>query len=159
MKKHLMRTLAALLTVAMLLPLMTAVNVVFAEEVQLFEEDFSRFSEYEVGQKLTKGDGFGDTPPSTASVQKRYKNPCVGMDFASGYENPDDKVYYIPGTYEIVEEGTEGALCTDLASYGLISGRDSNIDKGLHVKNPAISYEEHEKIIVEVKYFLNKGSF
>ncbi len=158
MKKRITRTLAMLLMIAMLLPLITVMTVASAEEVLLYGDDFSRLSGYDRGQKVTKSDGFAAVPSST-SVQRHRADVVLQIDFASGYENPDDTVYYIPGgSYEIVEEGTEGALCTDMASYGLISGKDSNLDKALQMNNPAISHTEYRTVVIEVKYYFEKGS-
>ncbi len=159
MKKGLHRCLSLALALAMLMPFFSFLEV-FASgtETVLYSEDFSRFDGYREGTVLTQADGFGSVIPSTTAVQKSNENTFLQIDFASGYEAPDEKVWYLPDTYALVEEGTEGALCTDRASFGLISGNDTNIDKNLTLKNSAVSYTDHPRVVLEVKYYLSEDA-
>lgn len=159
MKRALQRGIAAFLAAMMLLPLIS-VSPVFAEatETLLYAEDFSRFDAREVGAALTRADGFGTAIPSTTRVQRENGNTFLRVDFVSGYSTPEEKVWYLPDTYAIVDEGTEGALCTDRASFGLISGNDPNIDKNLTLENRAVSYTEHRRVVLEVQYYLSEDA-
>ena len=140
MKKLFYRAISLVLMLSMLIPLLSFSTVLAAEtESELFVEDFSRLDSYSTGTKLTKNDGFSTTIPSTTAVQRKGGNTFLRVDIASGAANPNETVYYLPDTYALVDAGTEGALCTDRASYGLISGSDPNIDKNLTVKNSAVS--------------------
>lgn len=159
MKNTFRRFLTLCLALAMLLPLISVPSV-FAQstEAVLYAEDFSRFDGTAVGTHLTRNNGFSTAIPSTTSVQREGKNTFLRIDLASGYANPDEKVWFLPDTYAIVEEGTEGAVCTDYASFGLISGNDPNVDKNLTLKNGAVSYTEHSRVVLEVKYYLSEDA-
>jgi len=154
------RCLALLLLGGMLFPLLPFHTAVSAEgEALIYSEDFSRFDEMEAGRTLSQADGFAAKPPSTTAVQRENGNTFLRVDIASGHETPDETVYYLPDTnYTIVDAETEGALCTDRASYGLISGVDPNIDKNLTLKNNAVSYAEHSVVVLEAKYYFSEDA-
>ncbi len=159
MKKRVCKLLALVLALSMILPLvLIPTTVLAAEETELYREDFSLFSEMEEGTFLTREDGFSNDIPSTTRVQKDGDNTYLRVDLASA-NDPNETVYFLNNsTYDIVEEGTEGAHSTDAASFGLISGKDPNLDKNLQLLHPAVSHTEHQTVILESKYYLEMGS-
>ena len=159
MKKTFLRSVSLLLLLAMLLPMATVATAAdVKKEFSIFYEDFSQFSEREEGSFLTQEDGFSNQIPSTTAVKKDGDNTYLQVDFASA-NDPNKTVYFLnQHPYELVEEGTEGAVSTDEASYGLISGVDPNLDKNLQLIHPSVSYAEYETVILEAKYFIAQGS-
>ncbi len=149
---------------SLLLAILTVIPLfglsVFATETEkvLFSDDFEKFASKN-GQKLTEEDGFAATMPSTATVKKDGDNTYMTVDFASGYTSKE-MVYYVRenGFYKLVSAGTEGAIYTDKASYGLTSGDDPNCDRNIVVKNPEISYQNQKRLMIEVSYYLSEDA-
>lgn len=150
--------LSLLLAILTVIPLF-GLSVFAAETEQvLYSQDFERFSSKE-GKKLTQEDGFGTTMPSTATVKKDALGTFMTIDFASGHSS-EEMVYYTKngGTYTLVPAGTEGAIYTDKASYGLTSGDDPNCDRNVVVQNPEISYREQSRLLIECSYYLSEDA-
>ncbi len=156
------RLTALILTALMIIPLVSAMILpISAAPTLVSSQDFESYGE-KVGAALTQEDGFGTTVPSSTTVVKENGNTYLKMELASyveGVKNPTDTVHYMHGgKYEIVEEGTEGALTTDRASYGLISGRDDNLDKNLIPNHPAIGADTTNCVILSVDYYLSEDA-
>lgn len=160
MKKQLRRAFCFILALTMLLPLVLIPSTALtSEEIELYRENFSGFTSMGDGTYLTMMDGFPTEIPSTTRVNfDGSGNVSLKVDLASA-NDPNKTVYYLNNSaYDLVEEGTEEALSTDEASFGLISGKDSNIDKNLQLVHPGVSYLEHPTVILEAKYYLEAGS-
>ena len=159
MKKRNYRWIAAVLTLAMLLPMaVVPATATSKEETEIFKIDFSEYSELEAGTILTRENGFSNDISSSTRVSKDGDNTFLTVDFASG-RDASETIYYLNNSkYEIVEAGTKDALSTDAASYGLISGNDPNLDKNLQLIHPGVSYVDQKTVIFEAKYFFTLGA-
>ena len=156
--KKLYRITALFLAIFTVLPLFGA-SLVFAEEgAVLYSENFDCFSDYATGTRLTAKDGFAGTVPSTTAVAKDGENTCIRMDFAATGD-PNKTVYYTKDSnFAEVSAETPGAIKTDEASYGLISGIDANIDKNLQLKTPELSYTQYDQIVLSIDYYLSEDA-
>ena len=151
------RITALILALITVLPLVSVPT--FAEDgAVLYSENFDRFSQYSAGKKLTREDGFPGTLPNTVAVGRESENTYVRMDFkASG--DPSETVYYLDNaSLDRVDADTKGAIRTDAASYGLISGNDGNIDKNLQIPTPELSHMTHGKVVLEIDYYLSEDA-
>ncbi len=156
------RLTALVLTAFMIIPLLGAMILpISAAPEALMVQDFEGFAE-KVGEKLTQEDGFGATVPYSTTPVTENGNTYLKMELASyveGVKNPTDTVHYTRESgFALVEEGTEGALTTDRASYGLISGRDDNLDKNLIPNHPAFGAQDGTCLILSVDYYLSEDA-
>ncbi|MBQ9773148.1 MAG: glycoside hydrolase family 31 protein [Clostridia bacterium] len=156
------RSLALLLVLLMLLPMLLSVRITALEndtETSLYAEGFDAYAEKEAGTPLVKGDGFANTTPSSLTVAREDENTYLKMELTSP-SDPNQTVHYLvtDGAYTLVEEGTPGALTTDLASYGLISGSDPNLNKNLQLKQPALDYETTPVVVLQLRYYISEDA-
>ena len=153
--KRFYRLTALLLAFVTVLPLIGVPSIAAEAGAVLFSDDFERFADYAEGTRVTQKNGFAAQIPSTTAVAKNGENTYLRIDLASS-RNPSDTVYYKnDSSYTLVSKDTPGAIETDAASYGLISGNDENIDKGLEMKTPQISYSAYGTIMFEMDYYLS----
>ncbi len=153
------RLTAMILALMMMVPLITAATFsTYAAEVSILREDFESFAD-QIGEPIaTDHELFGLTTPSTLTPRKDGDNTYLTMDIASAGD-PNKTVYYTTTNgYQLVEEGTEGAIKTDEASYGLISGVDANLDKNIAVKHDEIDFATHSTVLFECKYLLSSDA-
>ena len=156
--KKLYRFTVLFLAILTVLPLWGVPSISAEEGAVLYSETFDRFMDIAEGTRLTRDDGFSNTIPDTTAVAREGENTYLRVDFASSGD-PDKTVYYLKNSsYDLVDAGTEGAIRTDEASYGLISGKDTNIDKNLQLVHPAVSYINHKKVLLEVDYYLSEDA-
>ncbi len=156
------RLTALLLTALMIIPLISAMILpITAAPTLVSSQGFDNYAE-KVGQALTMEDGFGEKVPAGNTVMQEDGNTYLKMELASyvdGVKNPTDTVYYTrANNYAFVEEGSEGAMSADRASYGLFSGVDDNLDKNMIPNHPTIGSASTNCVIISIDYYLSEDA-
>ncbi|MBQ9784699.1 MAG: glycoside hydrolase family 31 protein [Clostridia bacterium] len=159
--KHLKRWMSVLLTAVMLLPMLVIPSVAedaTPTEGELYRNDFEIYAERE-GEYLVKNDGFAATVPSKVHVGKDGDNTYLRFPMESA-NDPNKTVYYtcVDRVYKLVEEGTEGAYCTDEASYGLISGDDKHLNRNLQLNQPALDAQTTPVVVLQTEFYLSEDA-
>ncbi len=157
--RKLQKTIALLLAVMMVVPLLGL--SAFSEEtlsVSIYKEDFTELlKSLKDGATVTKDHGFSNQIPSKSTVYRENGNTAVRIDLSAAGD-PNETVWFNPSSYAEVAAGTAGAIKTDRASYGLITGKDDNLDKNFQLKNPGIRREDYRSVVLSVDYFLSEDA-